>query len=349
MSSSSPSSRRGAAFALVLALGLASTAAAQTPRPVIIDTDFVAPPQDDGLALALALKSPELSILGLTTVAGNDSMERATADALRVLEIAGRTDIPVYKGAAAPLVHEKSEWATTVYGRWWSHEPPPAPPGGRARRAPEKESAVDFILSTAAASREPIEIIALGPLTNLAIAVRRDPSLVSHIKRIAVMGGAIASLPDCARNSTPNAEYNFFVDPEAARIVLRSGIPIVLTPLNVTRKTAFTREWFERIAAADTPLARLIRDAMAPQFEKQPDRRPQMFDQLCVAAFIDPTLVKTRELVVDVDASHGPNYGVSTGGARVWEGAEGARTVQVQYDVDFDRFIRMYVDRVTRR
>ncbi len=343
---------RDRALPLVLALTCFAPAVVRAQgapaHRVIFDTDFVAPPQDDGFALILALKSPELQILGVTTVAGNDTMERATADALRVLEIAGRTDVPVYRGAAAPLVHEKTEWATTVYGRWWSREPPPTPPGGFARRAAERQSAVDFIVQTVGASPGQIEIIALGPLTNLAMAMRVDPALATKVHRIAIMGGAIAALPDGGGNITPNAEYNFWVDPEAARIVLRSGVPIVLTPLNPTRKTAFTKDWFERVVAARTPLTELIRDRMGPLFEKQPDRRPAMFDQLAVASLIDPTLVQARDLFVDVDVNRGPNYGVSTGGERIWEGAEGAQKMTVQYDVDFARFIHMFVDRISR-
>src|SRR5579871_4430400 len=105
---------------------------------IIFDTDFVVPPQDDGTALILALKSPELDILGVTTVAGNDTVQRATSDALRELEIAGRTDIPVYRGANRPLLHQKSDWATTVHGKWWSDEAPPMPPGGWAKKQAEK-------------------------------------------------------------------------------------------------------------------------------------------------------------------------------------------------------------------
>src|SRR6266545_5170852 len=119
-----------------LSLGApAGVAAAPAPHRVIFDTDFVMPPADDGLALILALGSPELEILGVTTVAGNESMEKATADALRLLEIAGRAEIPVYKGANMPLLHEKSEYATKVHGRWWSDDPPSPPPGGLGREA----------------------------------------------------------------------------------------------------------------------------------------------------------------------------------------------------------------------
>jgi inosine-uridine nucleoside N-ribohydrolase len=325
-----------------------SFAYGQSPQRIIFDTDFVAPPQDDGLALLLALKSPELQILGVTTVAGNDSMERATSDALRVLEIAGRTDIPVFKGANMPLRHEKSEWATTVHGRWWSDEPPPSPPGGFAKRPPENGTAMDFIIRTVNANPGQITIAAIGPLTNVAMALRYEPGLAAKIKRIAIMGGAIASLPDGAGNVTPNAEFNIWVDPEAARVVFRSGVPISLTPLNVTRKTKFTKRYYDQIAAVNTPVTALLRGQMGPLYTAEPNRTPQMFDQLVIASLIDATLVKARELIVDVDDHPGPDYGVTVGGTKPWEGAEGARTLSVQYDVDFDRFIRLFVERLTR-
>ena len=332
-----------------VAVGLPRPASAQTPQKIIFDTDFVVPPQDDGTALIFALKSPELRILGVTTVAGNDSMERATSDVLRVLEIAARTDIPVYKGANMPMRHEKSEWATTVHGRWWSDDPPPAPPGGFAKKQPEPGTAMDFIIRTINANPGQVTIAAIGPLTNVAMALRYEPGLASRIKRIAIMGGAIGSLVDGAGNMTPNAEFNIWVDPEAARLVFRSGVPISLTPLNVTRKTAFAKEWYDRIVAVDTPVTALLKERMGPGFERDPNRAGQMYDQLTIGALIDPTLVKTLDLFVDVDDHPGPNYGVTVGGQMIWEGAEGAKQMSVQYDVDFSRFIRLFIDRVTQK
>ena len=337
------------ALGAAVACGLPQTASAQTPQKIIFDTDFVVPPQDDATALILALKSPELQILGVTTVAGNDSMERATSDALRVLEIAGRTDIPVYKGANMPIRHEKSEWATTVHGRWWSDDPPPAPPGGFAKKQPESSSAMDFIIRTVNANPGQVTIAAIGPLTNVAMALRYEPGLASKIKRLAIMGGAIASLAGGAGNITPNAEFNIWVDPEAARIVFRSGVPISLTPLNVTRKTQFSKEWYDKIVAVDTPVTALLKERIGPGFDRDPNRTSQMYDQLTIGALIDPTLVKTIDLVVDVDDHPGPNYGVTVGGQKIWEGAEGAKQISVQYDVDFNRFIRLFVDRVTQK
>lgn len=315
---------------------------------VIFDTDFVVPPQDDGMALIFALQSPELDIRGITTVAGNDTMQRATSDALRVLEIGNRTEIPVYRGANRPLLHQKSEWATTLHGKWWSDEAPPAPPGGFAKKQAERESAVDFMVKEVNANHGEISILALGPLTNIAMAIRMDPNFAHNVKQIAIMGGAIATLPNGGGNMTPNAEFNFWVDPEAAWIVLHSGIPLVLTPLNVTHKTNFAKPYYDEIVAADTPYTRLIKERMGPGFASNPGRHGAMYDQLTVASLIDPTLVKAVDLYVEMDITHGPDYGTSIGAPKRWEGGEESVKVAVQYDVDFERFIRMFIDRVKK-
>lgn len=338
-----------ATLALLSLVSLAPVAAAQPAHAVIFDTDFLMPPGDDGLALLLALNSPELKILGVTTVAGNKSLEQGTAEALRLLEVAGRIEIPVYRGANMPLLHEKSEYATKVHGRWWSDDPPTAPWGGFARKTPERESAMEFIVHTVMARPGEVSILALGPLTNIAMAIRQEAGFAEHVKQIVIMGGAIASLPDGAGNITPNAEFNFWVDPEAAKVVLRSGIPsIMLSPLNVSRKTALTKEWYEKMVAVDTPVTRLLKETMGPRYAEDPRRRALMYDQVAVASLIDPTLVKTAELYVDVDASPGIDYGVSVGGPDPWPGAEGARKVAVQHDLDWERFITLFVERVSR-
>ncbi len=313
---------------------------------VIFDTDFVAPPQDDGLALLLALQSPELEILGVTTVAGNKSMERATVDALRVLEVAGRTDVPVFPGADMPLVHEKSDFAVRAYGEWWSDDPPPAPPGGFAARQAETTSAVDFIVRTVTDNPGEITILAIGPLTNIAMAMRQTPGFSRQVKRMVIMGGAVARLPDGGGNITPNAEFNFWVDPEAAKAVLRSGIPIELSPLNVSRKSNFTKAWFEKLVGVDTPITRFLAETMSAYYS-DPARSAHMYDQIAVASLVDPTLVTTKELYVDVDDSRGINYGVSVGGTKIWPGAEGARKMRVQYELDWERFIGFYIERLT--
>jgi inosine-uridine nucleoside N-ribohydrolase len=315
---------------------------------VIIDTDFAMPPQDDSMALMLALASPELEIVGITTVAGNRSQEQANVDLLRMLEIAARTEIPVYSGADMPLVHEVSEYALAAHGEWYSNASPEMPPGGFASKKAESITAVEFLLQSSERDAGQITVIALGPLTNLAMAVRQDPKFSERIKKLLIMGGAIASLPDGGGNITPNAEFNFWVDPEAARIVLRSGIPIELSPLNVSRKTGFMKQHFEAIIRADTPLTRLLEETMGKIFQSDDGRSFLMHDQVAVASAIDPTLVEKVELYVDVDISRGINYGVSVGGEKPWPGAEGAKRMWVQFDLNWERFIDLFINRVTR-
>lgn len=127
---------------------------------------------------------------------------------------------------------------------------------------------------------------------------------------------------------------------------LRSGIPIQLSPLNVSRKTNLTKAWYDRLVAVEAPLTGLLRHILGPVFEKDPGQRVSMFDEVTVASLVDPTLVKTREMYVDVDILPGINYGVSVGGEEPWPGAEGARRMSVQYDLDWERFARLFVGRL---
>ncbi len=340
--------KRAGVWAVLLALFATAPAGGQQSQKIIFDTDFAFPPQDDAMALFFVINSPELEVLGITTVAGNKSVNVATADVLKVLEVTSRTEIPVFQGAASPLLHEGTEWDTKRHGGWYANDPAPEPPGGFAKiKKVEARSAIDFLIGTVMQNPGQVTILALGPLTNVAIAMRMEPNFARNVRQLVIMGGAIASLPDGGGNHTPNAEFNFYVDPEAARIVLRSGIPIVLSPLNISRKARFTREWYEKIVAVDTPITRLIKDRMGPGFEQRPDRTALMYDQVAAVALIDPSLMKTVEWFVDVDINPGANYGVSVGAPQVWPGGEGARKMHVQTDLEWDRFIRLYVERVT--
>ncbi len=316
--------------------------------PIIFDTDFVMPPHDDSMALMLALQSPEIEILGITTVAGNESVAKATVDVLRMLEIANQASIPVYRGADMPLVHEKSDYAVRRYGRWYSNEPPEPPPGGFATQQAEVEAAASFIVRTVMSQPAQVTIVAIGPLTNIAQAIRSESRFAENVKRLVIMGGAVALLPDGAGNITPNAEFNFWVDPEAAHVTLRSGIPIELSPLNVSRKSALTKDWYEKMVATETPLTQLLKDTLGRRFAAEPDRSWFMYDQIAMASVIDPSLVISERLYVDVNIDHGISYGVSVGGRDVWPGAEGAQQMNVQYDLDWSRFIEMFVDRMQR-
>src|SRR2546423_2804458 len=186
---------RGARALVCTALAIAIVYGQPAPvHRIIFDTDFALPPQDDGLALAFALNSPELEILGITTVAGNYNVQRANADALRMLEIVGRTDIPVYAGASKPLAHEPDTYAKTHYGKWWTTDGPLKPPGGFAKIALQQERAADFIARTVRESPRQIEILAIGPLTNIATAIKSHSDFGKAVKHVTIMGGAIASL-----------------------------------------------------------------------------------------------------------------------------------------------------------
>jgi len=337
------------------ALGWIAVMAAVLPgagaatHKVIFDTDFLMPPQDDGGALVLALNSPgEIEVVGITIVAGNHNLATEAAHALRLLEIMGREEVPVYTGAAKPLEHKKDDYAVIGWGKWWSADPPEEPTGGFAtRKKLENTNAVDFIVKTVIENPGEITILAVGPLTNIAMAIGREPRFAAMVKQMVIMGGAIASLPNGAGNQTPNAEFNFWVDPEAAKIVLRSGIPITLSPLNVAARARFTREWHKKLLSADTEVTRLIKDRLAGRDRPMSFSR-MMWDQLATATLIDPTLFKMKELYVDVDTNRGDNYGVSVGGEQIWPGAEGAQKMQVEYDVDAERFNEIYVERMTR-
>jgi inosine-uridine nucleoside N-ribohydrolase len=341
--------RKLSALAIVVALAAAVPASAQPAQKIIFDTDFAFPPQDDAMTLFFVLNSPELEILGITTVAGNRSVNVASADVLKILEVTNRTEIPVYQGAAAPLLHKGTEWDTKRHGGWYANEPAREPPGGFAtKKKLESQGAIDYLVQTVMKNPGQVTILAIGPLTNIAMAMRMEPRFAGNVKQLVIMGGAIASLPDGGGNHTPNAEFNFYVDPEAAQIVLRSGIPIVLSPLNISRKARFTKEWYDRIVATDTPITRLIKQTLGPGYEKRPDRVGLMYDQVAAAWLVAPQLIKTVELFVDVDINPDANYGVSVGGSQPWPGGEGARKMQVQTDLEWDRFIRLYVERVTR-
>jgi len=210
--------------AILIALAVLPARKATTVRAqpadhhIIFDTDFALPPQDDGLALAFALNSPELDIVGITTVAGNYNLARANADVLRMLEIAKREDVKVYSGAKRPLVHQKDAFATSHYGKWWSDDAVPAPPGGFATKTVEAMPAADFIARTALARPGQIEILAIGPLTNVATVIQQQPAFANAVKRIIIMGGAIASCRTAAATSrrTPNSISGWTRRPRAS-------------------------------------------------------------------------------------------------------------------------------------
>ncbi|HSJ35446.1 MAG TPA: nucleoside hydrolase [Acidimicrobiia bacterium] len=202
--------------------------------PIIIDCD---PGHDDAIALLLALASPEVEILGVTTVGGNSGLANTTRNALTVLEVARRPDIPVAAGCDHPLV-EPLQTADHVHGRSGMDGPVLEAPSIR----PVDAHAVDFIAETVADSLDPVTLIPTGPLTNIALLLRRHPNVIENVKRLVLMGGAVG-----VGNVTPSAEFNIWVDPEAADIVFRSGLDVTMVGLDVTHQARMGRAEGDRL------------------------------------------------------------------------------------------------------
>lgn len=335
---------------------LISFASAQ--QKVIIDTDLRLPPQDDSFAILLALNSPELDVLGLTVVFGNTYLTQEVEESLKWLEITGHTDVPVYKGFARPLlkhiVYEGMEQADSYErpvihdtGRYEHIEPLAAFDGEFAQLEPEKQGAVDFIVNTIMDNPGEITLIPLGPLTNIAAAVRQEPRIVDNVKEVVIMGGSFGSLPTPGYSEAGGnvPEFNFRLDAEAAQIVMTSGMPIVLSPLNVSRKTGLRAEHYQAMIDMGGPVA----DVIAQRVEFREETSALMFDQVAVAYVIDPTLITgMAEMYVDVETTPGPAYGLSFERTSPWAGADEARPVQVQYDLDWDRFIDLFMERMQK-
>lgn len=264
-------------------------------RDFLIDTDTAS---DDAVALILALRSPEIRVLAITTVAGNVAVQQATRNALYTAELCG-SNVPVYVGAEKPLhrEHEPAHWFHGRDGLGDHGYPPP-------RRAPEKQHAVDAIIATIE-EHPGLVLVTLGPLSNIALALQKKPSIAAKVSRCVIMGGA----PCCEGNVTPAAEYNIWCDPEAARIVLRSGLPVELVGWHLCRgEAALNLNDIERVLSLDTPLARFAIEcnsrAQEAYFEQTGEHGISLPDPVCMSIALDPSIVTSQsEHFVDVETT----------------------------------------------
>ena len=255
---------------------------------VVIDTD---PGTDDAIALIMALNSPELDVQGLTTVGGNARLAHTTRNAMSLLEYLGRPEIPVCKGAARPLVGSFS------YGYYY-HGPGGLsvrlPPTGREPRSPRAQ---DAIISLAYSFPGDLRVIALGPLTNVARAIAREPILSEWIKEIVVMGGAV----EIPGNVSPHAEFNVYNDPAAAAFVFASGVPVTLIGLDVCDQVRVHRNdtaW----ASGESTGERLAAEILAGWFALHPDLdHYNLCDPLAIVAAVEPDLLSYRAATVTVE------------------------------------------------
>ena len=315
-----------AASATLAASALAREAMAFGPNPaavlssrVIIDTD---PGVDDALALLLAMRSPEVKIEAITAVAGNVPLELSLPNALRMVEISGRTDIPVAAGAKAPLQRRlvTATYAHGENGLGGAVFPEPT-------TKPVSQPAAELIRQVIRKYPGEVLLIPIGPMTNIATALDLDSELAGMIRGIVMMGGSLSG-----GNITPAAEFNVYVDPEAARIVFQSGIPITMVGLDVTRKTSLTEEHVRVLEAAKNPVsqaaAKIGRNAINHNGEQGFLVGPNMHDSLAVAGFLDPSLLTLKDYYVDVEttgeltAGETLGYSPSSGDLRRKPGAE---------------------------
>jgi purine nucleosidase len=315
----------------------ARKASVSDTQPIIIDTD---PGQDDAVAILLALASPELEVLGLTVVAGNVPLPLTTRNARIICELAGRRDIRVFAGCNAPM-SRRLVTAEHVHGRTGLDGialPDPTMPLQAAH-------AVDFIIETLRA-RPPgtVTLCPLGPLTNIASAFQRAPEIVARVKQIVLMGGGYFE----GGNITPAAEFNIYVDPEAADIVFRAGAPLVVMPLDVTHKALTSRDWVEAMRGLGTDVGRAVA-SWTDFFErfdvaKYGSQGAPLHDPCVIAWLIRPDLFTGRRINVMIETK-----GEFTLGATVadWWGVSGrAPNALFMGGVDRDGFYALLSERI---
>ncbi len=310
-------------------------------REVILDVDTGI---DDALALILALRSEELEVSAVTTVFGNADLERTTTNTLKILALLG-AETPVAKGMARPLKGERVD-ARQIHGE--DGLGGAAPPAGR--RTPERISAIDLLIDRAmSAGKRKVTLIATAPLTNIASALMKEPRVAQRVDRLISMGGAFSLSPYGYGNQTPTAEFNIYADPEAARIVYHSGIKLTAVGLDVTMNpdACLRDEQYSEVRKAGTATARFAAEATKGLREKFGS--VALHDPLAVAVAVDPTLVKTGKFYVDIETEGELTRGMSVVERREWVRPQRKPHVEVCVEVDGERFLDLFMDRVVRR
>ena len=273
------------------------------PIKLIIDTD---PGVDDAVAILMALAAPEVEVVGLTTVGGNVRLASTTRNALALLQAAGRSEIPVAKGASKPL-RGSFTYAPQFHG-----------PGGLSFRLPEPvegavaEGAVQFLSDRLTSQPGEVALVALGPLTNVARLLWERPMALEHARNIVVMGGAV----NAPGNVTPKAEFNIYSDPAAAEIVFSSGLPVTVVDLAACRQVGISREQAMALRS-DHPIGRLTLDILQGWFRKEPSRqRFEFYDPLAMAIALEPAIATVTKVDLDVGLDENESWGETseTGG-----------------------------------
>jgi len=306
------------------------------PKRILFDTD---PGIDDACAILLALASPEVSLEGLSIVHGNCSVEQATINALSILELAHASHIPVAKGCELPLVQPSLLAPETHGSTGLGYAKLPEP-----RLRPTVQHGIDFLIEKILSSPGEITLVAIGPLTNVALAIRQEPRLVSAVKELIIMGGALRH----EGNTSALGEFNTYVDPHAAHIVYHAGMPITLVPLDVTYQCVLTVEDVLKMRHVDSPITRFVEDAtrfyMEFHDEFQSIAGCVINDPLALALTFAPELCSYREMPVDVDISGGISMGKTVGDFYNYE--RKLPNLKVALDVKPREFMDLFVERI---
>jgi purine nucleosidase len=341
-----------------LSTACAWTAQAQGKHKVIIDQDAAGPGGTDMQSILALVNSPDTDVLGITVLTGDAWRDEEVQHTLRLMEIIGRADIPVVPGAAFPLVSSKeyiAKWETLygklVYQGAWNfarghavhgpYEIPPMPEGEPAIKA-STETAATFLARTVRKYPHEVTIYAAGPMTDLAMAIALDPQFPELSKELIVMGGSInPQTEDPEFALSPTHEFNFWMDPEATHAVLHAHWPrVAVTTVDISVKTRMGKELIEQVRKSPTPAAQYVAKYAEANF---------LWDELAAVAWLDPTVItKWKKLYMDVIIDHGAGYGNTL----VWtpgrQPGAGEILVEVQDDLDKDKFYKDYVELLTR-
>ncbi|PWM44022.1 MAG: hypothetical protein DBX47_06430 [Clostridiales bacterium] len=309
-------------------------------KKLIIDCD---PGHDDAIALLLASRADDIKILGVTTVAGNSELKYTQINARKILDYADVFDVPVYAGCDRPMMRDLYRLTGAIIhgedGLGGPKIPAPVTPI-------EKEHGVDYIIRTLRESDEKIYIVAVGPLTNIAMALIKAPDIKEKIERIVIMGGAVID----PGNITSAAEFNIYVDPEAAKIVFSSGCNIYLTTLDVSMKAVFMENDIENLRAQGDKVSDIVAqllDFFASTHVKHFGFKAcPIHDALCVGVLIDDTLIKYEKTYLDVSVNDPLTLGETV--ADLWGITGNEPNCYISMSVDKDKFVKMITEHMKK-
>ena len=340
---------------LCMCISLALSQQPSTKRKVIIDQDAAGPGGTDQQSMLLLIQSPQTEILGITVVTGDAWLKEEVAHTLRMLEIIGRTDIPVVPGAEYPLVRRKEEtelWeqiygSVAWLGAWTPRLYHPADqlgeiPEGKPTTRPLDEDAAHFMVRMVRKYPHEVTIYAGGPMTNLAVAMAIDPEFPSLAKELVFMGGSLNPTTDDPEFvNTPRREFNLWFDPEAAHAVLMAPWKkVVCTTVDISVKTRLTQDLIDRVKAGSSPAAQYV-----GKFARLQGQYNYLWDELAAVAWLDPTIITAKYMRhLDVDLSHGAAYGDTLSWAEQDKPKIVGAAVEIQSDLDLQKFYREFVE-----